>query len=159
MPVYASTIAVMEPHLRLSVCDSGAGFVELPLLRRLLLGSRSDLRSLHDHARTGVPSQNGIVVSGCCKTHGSLIVIHGFPQRVICGCAGSSTAMANARIPQTLPDDALVVGPLVVTLNLRKNLLCGFHIHMRLELVGSRQQKGNQRLLVIGHDRSEERRV
>ena len=60
--------------------------------------------------------------------------------------------MANARIPQTLPDDALVVGPLVVALNLRKNLLCGFRIHMRLELVGSRQQKGNQRLLVIGHD-------
>src|ERR1700757_1413628 len=114
----------------LSICDSGAGFVVLPRLRGFILWGRSDVRILHDHARTGVPSQNGVVVSGRCKTHGSLIVIHGFPQRMICGCAGSSTAMANARIPQTLPDDALVVGPLVVALNLRKNLLCRFHIDM-----------------------------
>src|SRR5438309_10612612 len=102
----------------LSVCDSGAGFVALPRLCRLILRDRSYVRILHDHARTGVPSQNGIVVSGYRKSHGFLIVIHCFPQRVICGCAGSSAALANARIPQTLPDDALVVGPLVVALNL-----------------------------------------
>src|SRR6476646_3751857 len=76
--------------LMLSVGDSGAGFVVLPRLCRFSLGGWSDVRILHDYARTGVPSQNGIVVSGYCKIHGLLIVIHCFPQRVICGCAGSS---------------------------------------------------------------------
>ena len=61
-------------------------------------------------------------------------------------------AVTNARISETLPDDALVVGPLVVTLDLCLNLLCGFHMHIRIELVGSREQKGYQRLLVIRRD-------
>ena len=63
---------------------------------------RSDVRILHDHARTGVPSQNGSVVSGYRKIHGLLIVIHCLPQRVICRCAGSS-AVANAGISETAP--------------------------------------------------------
>src|SRR5580704_12145315 len=108
----------------LSVCDSGAGLVVLPRLCELTLRNRSDVRILHDHARTGVPSQNSIVVSGYRKIHSLLIVIHCLPQRVICRCAGSSAAVANARISETLPDDALVVGPLVVALDLCKNLLC-----------------------------------
>src|SRR4029077_20146058 len=107
----------------LSVCDSGPGFVALPGLCGLILGDRSDVRILHDHARTGVPSQNSIVVPGYRKIHGLLIVIHCLPQRVICRCAGSNAAVANARISETLPDDALVVGPLVVALDLCKNLL------------------------------------
>src|SRR5437764_1158113 len=114
----------------LSVCDSGPSFVMLPCLCGLILRGWSDVWILHDHARTGVPSQNGIVVSGCRKIHGLLIVIHCFAQRVICGCARSSATMSNARISQTLPDDALVVGPFVVALNLCKNLLCGFHMHI-----------------------------
>src|SRR5580700_12025467 len=112
----------------LSVCDSGAGFVVLPRLCGLTLSNRSDVRILHDHARTGVPSQNRIVVPGYGKIHGLLIVIHGLAQRVICGCACASAAVANARIAGTLPDDSLVVGPLVVALDLGKNLLCGFHM-------------------------------
>ena len=79
-------------------------------------------------------------------------MIHGFPQRVIGGGAGSVATVANARIPQTLPDDALVVRPLVVSPNLCQNLQCGFGIHMRVELVGSREQKRNQSLLMVGHD-------
>src|SRR5579864_8304969 len=133
----------------LSVCDSGAGFVALPRLCRLTLGDGPDSRILHDHAHTGIPSQNGIVVSGYRKIHSFLIMIHCSPQRMICGCAGSSAAVANARIPQTLPDDALIVGPLVVPLNLCKNLLCGFRMNMRVELVGSCEQKRNQRLLMV----------
>src|SRR5712671_3235627 len=101
----------------LSVCDSRAGFVVLPHLCGLTLTNRSDVQILHDHARTGVPSQNSIVVPGYRKIHGLLIVIHRLPQRVICGCAGSNTAVANARISKTLPDDALVVVLLVVSLD------------------------------------------
>src|SRR3569833_1872505 len=119
----------------LSVCDSGAGFVELPRLCRLILRVWPDIRILHDHARTGVTSQNGIVVSGSRKINGSLIVTHCFAQRVKCRCARSSTAVANAGIPQTLPNDASVIGPLVLALNLCKNLLCGFRMQMRVELV------------------------
>src|ERR1700756_591419 len=136
----------------LSVCDSGAGFVALPRLCRLILGGRSDGRILHDHACAGVPSQNGIFVSRYGKIHGFLIMIHCFPQRVICRCAGFSAAVANARIPQTLPDDALIVGTLVVALNSCKSLMCSFCMYMRVELVGSREQKRNQRLLMVGHD-------
>src|ERR1700745_3759529 len=110
----------------LSVCDSGASFVELPRLCGLTLRNRSDVRILHDHAHTGVPSQNSIVVPGYRKIHGLLIMIHCLPQRVICGCAGPSATVANARISKTLPDDALVVGPLVVAFDPCKNLLCGF---------------------------------
>jgi len=84
----------------LSVRNSGAGFVALPCLCRLILGDRSDVRILHDHARTGVPSQNSIVVSWYRKIHGFLIMIHCSPERVICGCAGSSAAVENARIPR-----------------------------------------------------------
>src|SRR5579864_3018924 len=112
----------------LSVCDSGAGFVVLPRLCGFTLRSRADLRILHNHSRTGVPAQNSIVVPGYRKIHGLLIVIHCPPQRVICGCACSSAAAAYARISETLPDDALVVGPLVVARDLCKNLLCGFHM-------------------------------
>src|SRR6516225_8196805 len=136
----------------LSVCDSGAGFVVLPRLRGLTLRSRSDARILHDHARTGVPSQNRIVVPGYRKIYGLLIMVHCLPQRMICGCAGPSATMANARISKTLPDDALVVDPLVVSLDLCQNLLCRFHMHIRIELVGPREKKRNQRLLVIGRD-------
>src|ERR1700689_1505768 len=138
--------------LLLGVCDSGTGFVVLPHLCRLILGHGSDFRILQDHARTGVPSQNGIVVSGYRKIYGFLIMIHCFPQRVICGRAGSSTAVANARVSQTLPEDALIVGPLVVALNLFKNLPCGFHMQMRMKLVGPSEQKRNHGLLMIGYD-------
>src|SRR5437879_12637947 len=88
----------------LSVCDSGAGFVVLPRLCGLTLRFRLDVRILHDHARTGIPAQNSIVVPRYRKIHGLLIVIHCPPQRVICGCTGSSAAVANARISETLPD-------------------------------------------------------
>ena len=63
---------------------------------------------LHNYARARIPSQNGIVVSGYRRIHGFLISIHCFPQRVICGCGGSSAAVADARDPQTLPDGLLV---------------------------------------------------
>jgi hypothetical protein len=43
----------------LSICDSGASFVVSPHLCRLILRNWSDVRILHDHARTGIPSQNG----------------------------------------------------------------------------------------------------
>src|SRR3569833_2900223 len=102
----------------LSVCDSGAGFVELPRLCRLNLRVWPDIRILHDHARTGDPSQNGNVDSGTRKIHGSLIETHCFAQRVKCRCARSSTAVAYAGSPQTLPYDASVIGPLVLALNL-----------------------------------------
>src|SRR5438046_6235245 len=104
----------------LSVCDSGAGFVALPRLCGLTLRFRLDLRILLDHARTGIPAQNSIVVPRYRKIHGLLIVIHCLPQRVICGCTGSSAAVANALISESLPDDALVVGSLVVALDLSK---------------------------------------
>src|SRR6185369_1587424 len=102
----------------LSICDSGASLVVRPQLCRLTLRDLSDVRILHNHTRTGIPSQNGIVISGYRKLHGLLIVIHRVPQCVISGCASSRAAVVNARMSHTLPDDALVVGPLVVTLNL-----------------------------------------
>src|SRR5437588_12235812 len=101
----------------LSVCDSGAGFVVLPRLWGLTLRNRSDVRLLHDPARTGVPSQNGIVVTGYREIHGLLIVMHCLPQRVIRGCACSS-AVAHPRISATLRDDAAVVRAFVVALAL-----------------------------------------
>src|SRR5579862_1576493 len=136
----------------LSVRNSGTGFVLLPRPRGLTVWNLSDVRILHDHTRAGVPSQNGVVVSGYRKVHSSLIMIHCFSKRVIRGCAGSGPAVTYARISQTLPDDAVVVGPLIVALNLGENLAGGFHIHMRMELVGARQQKRNQRLLMVGYD-------
>src|SRR5579864_6409925 len=107
----------------LSLCDSGAGFVVFPGLSGLILGNRSDVRILHDHARTGVPSQNSIVIPGYRGIHGLLIVIHCLSQCVICGGAGSSVTVSDARVPQTLPNDALVVSPLEIAFNLCKNLL------------------------------------
>src|SRR4051794_25941478 len=101
----------------LNICDSGPRFVVRPHLCRFILWDLSNARILHDHARTGIPSQNGIVVSGCRKIHGLLILIHCVPQRMICGGAGSRAAMVNACMSHALPDDALVVGPLVVALD------------------------------------------
>src|ERR1700757_933529 len=115
----------------LSVCDSGAGVVALPRLCGLTLRFRSDVRILHNHARTCVPSQNSIVVPGYRKIHGLLIVIHCPPQRVICGRASSSTAVANVRISETLPDDALVVGPPEAALISGKTFLAGFNMQSK----------------------------
>ncbi len=60
--------------------------------------------------------------------------------------------MTNAGISQTLPDDAGIVGLLVLSLNLGENFLGSFRLRVGVELIGPRQEQGNQRLLVIGHD-------
>ena len=61
--------------------------------------------------------------------------------------------VVNARMSHTLPDDALVVSPFVFALKLCEHLLCSFHMRVgRIKLVGSREQKRNQRLLMIGHN-------
>src|SRR6478609_438980 len=87
----------------LSVWDAGAGFVAYPRLCRLSVGQGPNVWILHDHARAGVPSQNSVVVSRRSKIHSSFIVIHCFPQRVICGRTSSRSALTNAGTPQTLP--------------------------------------------------------
>ena len=105
----------------LSVCDSGTGFIAQPCLW-IVLGQWLNVRVLHDHARTSVPSQNRVVVSRRGKIHGPLVVTHCIPQSVICGSTSPRIAMTNAGISQTLPDDAGVVGLLVVSFEFEREL-------------------------------------
>ena len=126
----------------LSVCDSRTGFIAQPCLW-IVLGQRLNVRVLHDHARTSVPSQDGVVVSRRGKIHGPLVVTHGVPQGVICGRTGSRIAVPNAGISQTLRNDAGVVGLLVVSFNLSENFLGSFRLYMGVELIGPRKEQGN----------------
>src|SRR5438309_1969169 len=86
------------------------------------------------------------------KLHGSFIMAHGLPQHVICGSAGFSDAMANARTRQPLPDDTRVIGLLVITLKLGKGFLGCFCWNIGLELICPREKKRNERLLVVRYD-------
>ena len=105
-----------------SVCDSGIGFIAQPCLW-IVLGQRLNVWVLHQHARTRVPSQYGVVVSMLRKFHGRLVVTHGMPQSVISRRTSPRVAMANARVSQSLQDDASIVSLLIVPLNSSENFL------------------------------------
>ncbi len=71
---------------------------------------------------------------------------------MIGGSTSPRIALTNAGISQSLPDDAGVVGLLVVSFDSSENFLGSFRLHVGVELIGPRQEQGNQCLLVIGHD-------
>src|SRR5579864_3222774 len=136
----------------LRVCDVGTGFVAHPSLCRVALWQRTNVGILHDHAGAGVPSQNGVVVSGRSKIHGLLVMTHRFSQHVICGSAGARAELANTGVPESFPNDAGVIGLLVVAFNLSENFLSRFRLYIQVELICAREEKINQRLLVVGHN-------
>src|SRR5215475_11663261 len=109
--------AALRKTSRLCVRNPRTGLVSHPDLGKIFVGQWTDFRVLHDHARTGIPSQNGIVVSRRSNFDGFLIVGHRLPEGVICGRACSGAAFANPRMPHALPDKAGVIGLFVVTLN------------------------------------------
>src|SRR5215469_9399223 len=110
-------------NVDLSVGDPGAGFVAHPRLCRILVGQWTDIRIPHNHPRTSIPSQNGVVVSWRSKSDGVLIVCHRLSKGMICRCARSNAALTNPSMPHTLPDDPRVVILFVVALDSNENLL------------------------------------
>src|SRR5262249_14557332 len=55
-------------------------------------------------------------------------------------------------MPEALPHDSRIVCLLGLTLDLRKQLLRRPRVHVRLELIGARQEQRNKRLLMIRND-------
>src|SRR5207248_11147875 len=123
-----------------------------PLLARDGLKFRvrkgADLRVVHKRSCTSVPAQNGIVISMRPESFGSLVLFHGFTQCVIGVRMAAKLVVAKVRVPLSFPDEASVVGTLVLTLDEGKDLFCRSHRKAMVELIGSRKQERNERLLM-----------
>src|SRR6266567_7572019 len=79
------------------------------------VGERTNLRIPREHSRTGVPAQNGVVVSMRPEGFGSLVVGHRFAQGMIgIGVAGRPV-LAEVCVGLTFPDETGIVGTLVLT--------------------------------------------
>src|SRR6516164_7478310 len=64
---------------------------------------RANLRILHEHAGTGVPAQNSIVVSVGPESCGSLVVCHGFTQGVVAVGVSGKPVLAKVCMSLALP--------------------------------------------------------
>src|SRR5215831_11966668 len=127
--------------LLLGVRDLRPGFVSHPCLSKIFIGQRANFRALHDHTRTGIPSQDGIVVSRRSKIDSLLVVCHCFLQSVICGGTASRAALANSSMSHALPNQASVIGLFVLARNLSQNLLSRLCWNGHVKLVGSCEEE------------------
>src|SRR5690242_7664252 len=81
------------------------------------VGEGTYLRIPRKHSRTGVPAQNGVVISMRPEGFGSLVVVHRFAQGLIGVGVGERPVLAEVRMGLTLPDETRVIGVLVLTFN------------------------------------------
>src|SRR5215467_2087674 len=123
-----------------------------PLLARdgLKFGvrERTDLRVVHKHPRTSVPAQDSVVVSMRPESLSSFVVFHGLPQCMIGIRMAAKLVVVEMRVSLSFPHETGVIGALVLALDTGKHLFCRFHRKAMVQLVGSRQQQRNDRLLM-----------
>src|SRR5215472_3682597 len=63
----------------------------------------TDLRVVHKHTRTSVPTQNGVVVSVPPERFSSFVVLHGLPQRVVRIRMAAKLVVVKVRVPLSFP--------------------------------------------------------
>src|SRR5438067_531971 len=118
-------------------------------------GDKTNLRIPREHSRTGVPAQNGVVVSMRPEGFGSLVVIHRLAQGMIgIGIAGGPV-LTEVRMGLAFPDETGVVGTLVLTFDAGEQLFRRFHRSAVVKLIGARKQERNERLLMGRQNRQD----